>query len=102
MTYKLANHSIRMSLTMLLDGITDVSNALSMNCSLNSYIESFFCDLQQLTNVFCNLTDTKSICGIPAKAIHISSTIHRNDITIFQYHITGYSMHNLFIHRCTY
>ena len=97
MTYKLTNNSIRTSLAILLDGITDVSYTFAVNSIFNSDVKCFFCGFQQLTNIVCNLTDTKSISGISAKAIHVSSTIHRNDIPVFQYHITGDAMHNLLV-----
>ncbi len=102
MSDKLADNPIRMRLTMLLYRVTDISYTLTMHGSFNALIKRFLGNFQQLTDFLINLTYTKRICRISTKTIHVSTTINRNDITLFQHHITRNPMYHLFINRCTY
>ncbi len=101
MPYELANNPIRVSFAMLLYGIADVSNTLSMNCCFNAYIKRLLSNFQQLANLLINLTYTKRICRVSTKTVHVCSTIHRYNITILQHHITRHPMHHLLIDRST-
>ena len=101
MTYKLTNHAIRMCFTVFLNRVTYITKPLSMNCIFNSLIKRFFSYLQQLHDFRINFTYTERISRITTKTIHKSTTVHRNNITVFQRNIIGNPMNDLVINRCT-
>ena len=98
-TYKLAHYTISVTLAMLLHCMANVAEAVSHNSLLNALVKRLLCYTQELLDLGLDLTHTKSVARVTAKAVNKCAAIHRHNVAIMQWLVIWNAVHHHIVDR---
>ena len=103
MPYKLADYTIAIRLTMILNSITYISYPFTGDSLFYPKIKRLLGDIQELFDFRCDLTNTKGVSRVTTETIEQGTAINRNYIAIFQKNFVRWNaVHHYIIDRRTY
>ena len=103
MSGKLTYYSVAATLTMTLNGMTDITKMMPRLCCLYSLIKCLFSSAKKVFNFWNYLTDTKSVARITVKTIENASTIYGDYLSLLKNALrVRNAMHNYRIERSAY
>lgn len=77
---------------MGLNGVANVTDAMSDDGLLNAFVEGLLGGLEKLPDFGFDLAHTEGVARISTKAVEGYTAIYGNDITLSERHVVGYAM----------
>ena len=99
MAYKLTYHTVAILLTMALDCVADVTNAMAGNGLFYALVKGFLGHAHQLTHFVRHLAYSESVARVTTETVEFCSAIHRHYVTFLKRGVVWNPMYHLVVHR---
>src|SRR5690554_297186 len=100
-SHHFTNYLVSTRFTVLLNGITDVSNSITLHSHFNAFIKSSFSGFKKSSNFGLHHSHLKSVGAVTKKSIQKHTAINRDNVSFLQGLFVGNPMNNLFVNRST-
>ena len=99
MSDKFTDNTESLRLAMSLHGIADITDPVTWDGLLYSFVKSFLGGIQKRLHFFGNLSHTERVTRISVETFQFYSTINRDYVSVFQRLVIWYAMHDNIINR---
>ena len=100
-SYELADDAVALGFAMALDGVADVSDAMSGYSLFDAFVESLLGGSEQTLGLIADFADHEGIAGVAVVTVEEGSAVNRDDVALLEdVFLARYSVYHHIVDGC--